>query len=233
MHRSRTSALGVRLQVAVALAVTVGAACSQSPTSPTSLTSSGVPSILAARPSGSAAHLVAFEQIDVPDTDGLFPGRIEASPQTLTGSITGSQSDNTLRVVVSGPYTWTITDVNNLGNLSNGTSCTQPEKDLLLARGLIGPASSISGVLSFEANMKDQRIDWSMTGITDNTGAAWGLGGNSTINYRPIITGDTTSARVVMESVVIGFKLNPRGRVGADQTIGCRVDFTATIVRSN
>ena len=132
MHRSRASAR-VRLHIAVALAAMAGAACSQTPTSPTSLTSNGVPSILAAKPSGSAPHLVSFEQIDVPDTDGLFPGRIEAAPQTLSGSITGSQSAGSLRVVVSGPYTWTITDVNNLGNLANGTSCTQPEKDLLLA----------------------------------------------------------------------------------------------------
>ena len=31
------------------------------------------------------------------------------------------------------------------------------------------------------------------------------------------------------EKMVIGFKKNPRGKVAADLTIGCRVSFTATI----
>jgi hypothetical protein len=74
--------------------------------------------------------------------------------------------------------------------------------------------------------------DFTMTGITDNQGAPWAIGGNSTITFSPVTTGDTNAVTVVMEALTIGFKLNPRGKVGADQTIGCKVDFTARIVRN-
>ena len=187
---------------------------------------------LNAKPPGSAVHTVSFGPVAV-DTDGILPGHIESSAQTMTGSITGTESAGTLRAVMSGSYTWSISDVNNLGG--TGNACTASEKQLLIDRGLIGPGSSISGTLTFDANQKTssgQRVDLSMTGITDNTGAPWAIGGNSTINFEADISGDANSVTVIMETFVIGFKLNPRGKVAADLTIGCRVDFTATLVTS-
>src|SRR5262245_40081107 len=126
-----------RMALAVVAALVTVGACSRQPTGPSNI-GPGVPATggLSAKPPGSAPHTVAFAQVPV-DTDGQDPGHIQAGSQTLLGSITGSDAAGTLRAVVSGTYTWTITRVHfKVG--ATGNSCTDSEKALLADRELVG-----------------------------------------------------------------------------------------------
>ena len=196
-------------------ALAMGAACNRQPLGPSSVAPVQLTEhSLSAKPPGAAPHTVSFS------------GEIDAAGQPLPGSITGSESAGTLRATVSGTYEWTILSV---------SSCTEPMTELT-SRGLVG--SAIKGSLAFDANQRTssgQRLDFSMTGITRPDGQplvegeTWAIGANSTINFPAAISGDQSSVTVVMNNMVIGFKKNPRGKVAADLTIGCRVSFTATI----
>lgn len=203
--------------VSLAAILMVAAACGRQPIGPSGLTAGVEPTIegLSAKPSGSTTYLTTF-------------GGGVVGAGSLAGSFTGTAgTPGTLRGQVSGTYTWTIEEF--LGDC-NGNSAGRQE---LVDRGLAG--SAISGTLTFQVDERDsfgERIDFRMTNVTGHTSPdSWEISGHTTITYPAQISGSPSSVSVHASQALIGFRRNPRGKVGADEMITCAVSFSTTLLR--
>jgi hypothetical protein len=219
------------------LAITASG-CSKNPTAPSSpeATENRAPADAKAGPSPTPTptpHTLTFQSAKY-DRDGLpSPGHLEGTG-AVSGWVTGSVGTGNVLASATGAYTVTVTDAAPLPpDVSGGNPCTAQEKSTLTAAGVLG--SAVSGSLSLSVDQDgDPRsgsiplLTWRLDGVRAGSDV-WVLGGNSTVNFQPVIEGDATSLSVTLENGKIFFERHPNGAKKYDLLVGCRVDFTLTL----
>jgi hypothetical protein len=242
MHRTFASSVFLPLQSGIALAVLVGAACSQNPIAPTGAPGGSTALILGAKPGGPPAsnYSIGFLAPSGPGSDnGYSPGHLlGAGDPNLAGSFTGSSSTGNLFGSASGPAMLTITGI---GPLPEGASTPGPcpeQRDALLlaAPGFLG--ASHSGTLTVNVDQDGEggggfshsQMTWQMTGISYG-GSSWKLNGYSTFSYPAVYDGTAAVFTATLESGVIGINRYPSGSRKADLSVGCRVDLVMTVTQ--
>jgi len=223
MHR-----LTGRLLVSLVLGAAAGGGCSRSTLAPTDPAAGPAASNLAARPgSGPTAtpHALAFADPGQVNS----PGRVEGAGSVYAW-VTGSSATGAVLASVPGSaFTLTVTDANALPpGTSTGDPCTASDKAILTAAGVL--SSPVSGTLKINVDQNGSgsfsgpQMDWELSGIRSGTDT-WKISGLSTVNYLPIIEGDSTGLTVTLLWGKANFVRYPGGSKKSDLVVGCRTDL--------
>src|SRR5262245_8580376 len=188
----------------------------------------------------STPHSLTFaaSRFGDPGFDGYPSPGYATGSGTVLGWFTGPNASGWYKAAASGPYTMTITDVDELpDDAAGGDPCTEPEQDFMRSIGLV--AGSISGTLTLSIDEEKvgryQRptMIWALRDIPAQPGYTWnvtGGGGSSNPLFFPQFDGSTAGEVVVtVENGKAHFRRFPSGSTQSDMFIACRIDLTLTL----